>query len=198
MAENDQGKSPITIPWLVREVGEVIKDEDWALVSRNMSGWPRRLWDWDKPYQFVGYEGLGGGLGQSLGAALAHRSEGRLCIDLQADGDFLFTPAALWTVAHHQIPMLVIMNNNRSYYNSEQHQEVTAKTRERPVKDKGVGTRIEDPVVDYAGLARNFGLHGVGPIENPADLRPALEEAIRVVKEKKQLALVDVVTKPSR
>ncbi len=51
--------------------------------------------------------------------------------------------------------------------------------------------------MDYAGLARSFGLHGVGPIENPDDVRPALEEAIRVVKEKKQ-ALVDVVTQPSR
>ncbi len=194
IAENEQGKSPIPIPWLVRQVWEVVKDEDWALVSSDRSGWHRRLWDWEKPYQFVGYEGLGCGLGQALGAALAHRPEGRLCIDFQADGDFLFTPAALWTAAHHQIPMLVIMNNNRSYYNSERHVETTARTRERPVKNKGIGTHIDNPPVDYAGLARSFGLHGVGPIENPNDLRPALEEAIRVVKDKKQLALVDVLT----
>ena len=71
-------------------------------------------------------------------------------------------------------------------------------TRERPVKNKCIGIRIEDPPVDYAGLARSFGLHGVGPIENPDDLRPALAEAVRVIKDKKQLALVDVVTQASQ
>jgi len=198
MAENEQDKSPIPIPCLVKQVWEVVKDEDWALVSEAIRGWARRLWDWGKPYQYVGSAGLGGGLGHSLGAALAHQPEGRLCIDFQADGDFLFTPAALWTAAHHHLPLLVIMNNNRSYYNSELHQETMANTRERPVKNKGIGTRIEEPPVDYASLARSFGLHGVGPIENPNDLRPALEEAIRVVKDKEQLVLVDVVTQPSR
>ncbi|MFC2071847.1 thiamine pyrophosphate-binding protein, partial [Chloroflexota bacterium] len=199
MAENEQGKSPISIPWLGRQVWEVIKSEDWALVNGNFNGWAHRLWDFERPYPSVGRSlGLGSGLGVSLGAALAHQPEGRLCIDFQADGDFLFTPSALWTAAHHQIPLLVIMNNNRAFYNSERHQGIVAKTRGRPVENRGIGTRIEGPPVDYAGLARSFGLHGVGPIENPNDLRPALEEAVRVVKDKKQLALVDVVTEPSR
>ncbi|MFC1991993.1 thiamine pyrophosphate-binding protein [Chloroflexota bacterium] len=197
-AENTKGRSPISIPWLVKQTWEVIKNEDWALVGPNMSGWPRRLWDWDKPHQYVGYEGLGCGMGQAMGAALAHRPKGRLCINFQADGDFLFAPSSLWTAAHHQIPMLVIMNNNRTYYNSERHEEMTAKGRERPVDNNGIGTRIDNPSVDYATLARSFGLHGVGPIEKPCDLLPALEEAIKVVKDKKQLALVDVVTEKSR
>ena len=197
-AEDGQGKSPIPLPYLTKQVWSVINGEDWALTSDSMRGWARRLWDWDKPYQYIGSEGLGCGLGQALWAALAHKPEGRLCIDFQPDGDLLFTPAALWTAAHHQIPMLVIMNNNRSYYNSERHQEMMAKMRERPVDNKGFGTHIDNPPVDYAGLARSFGLHGVGPIEDPADLRPALEEAVKFVKDKKQLALVDVVTEASR
>ena len=90
------------------------------------------------------------------------------------------------------------MNNNHSYYNSERHQEMMAEARARPVQNKGIGTRIEDPAVDYAGLARDFGIYGVGPIENPSDLRPALKEAVRVVRDKKRAALVDVVTFPSR
>ncbi|MFC1992086.1 thiamine pyrophosphate-binding protein [Chloroflexota bacterium] len=201
MAESEQGKSPISIPWLVKQTWEMVKHEDWALVSQpfvSMRGWARRLWDWEKPYQYVGSADLGCGMGHSLGAALAHRAEGRLCIDFQPDGDLLYTPAALWTAAHHQIPLLVIMNNNRTYYNTEQHQELIASIRGRPVKNKVIATRIEPPSVDFAGLARDFGLHGVGPIENPNDLQPALEEAIKVVKDKKQLALIDVVTQPSR
>jgi thiamine pyrophosphate-dependent acetolactate synthase large subunit-like protein len=198
MAESEQNKSPIAISWLAKQVWEVIKNEDWALVYKDMRGWARRLWDWEKPYQYVGGLALGCGAGHSLGAALAHKAEGRLCIDFQADGDLLYTPAALWTASHHNIPLLVIMNNNRSYYNSELHQEMMAKVRERPVENKGIGTHIEDPPVDYARLARSFGLHGVGPIENPDELRPALEEAISVVKDKKQAALVDVVTQSSK
>ncbi|MFC1814804.1 thiamine pyrophosphate-binding protein [Thermodesulfobacteriota bacterium] len=197
-ADNEQDKSPIHLSWLAKQLWEFIKDEDWALVSNGDRGWSRRLWDWEKPYQYIGGAGLGCGPGHAVGAALAHKPEGRLCIDFQPDGDLLFTPAAMWTAAHHHIPLLIIMNNNRTYFNSERHQEITAKTRERPVQDKGIGTRIEDPPVDYASLARGFGIHGVGPIENPIDLRPALEEAIRFVKDKKQAALVDVVTYSSR
>ncbi|MDP2729431.1 MAG: thiamine pyrophosphate-binding protein [Dehalococcoidales bacterium] len=197
MAENERNKSPIAIPWLAKQVWEEIKGENFALVG-NFRGWSDRLWDSEKPYPTIGGIGLGSGPGVSLGAALAYQPEGRLCIDFQPDGDFLFTPAALWTAAHHQIPLLVIMNNNRTYYNSERHQGIVAETRGRPVENRGIGTRIEGPPVDYAALARSFGLHGVGPIDKPDDLRPALAEAIRVVKDKKQLALVDVVTEPSR
>ncbi|MBI2979671.1 MAG: thiamine pyrophosphate-binding protein [Chloroflexi bacterium] len=197
IAEDEQGKSPIPIPWLVKQVWEVVKNEDWALVNGDINGWTRRLWDWEKPYQYIGSVGLGGGLGHSLGAALAHQPEGRLCIDFQPDGDFLFTPAGLWTAAHHNIPLLVIMNNNRSYYNSELHQEMVARYRKRPLGNRVIGTRIEYPNVNYASLARSFGLYGVGPIENPDDLLPALKKAVRIVRDKKQLALVDVVTQRS-
>jgi len=197
-AVKERKQSPIALSRLAQTVWEVIQKEDWALVSKDIVGWARRLWDWDKPYQFVGGPGLGSRLAHSLGAALAHQPEGRLCIDFQPDGDLLFTPAALWTAAHHPIPLLIIMNNNRSYYNSERHQEMMADTRKRPVANKGIGTRIENPPVNYAGLARDFGLHGFGPIENPGDLRSTLEEAVRIVKENKEAVLVDVVTCPTR
>ena len=194
MAENEKNKSPLTFPWIAKQVWEVIKDEDWALVNGNFGGWARRLWDGEESYRYAGSGGLGSGMGHALGAALAHRREGRLCINFQTDGDLLYAPSALWTAAHHQIPLLVIMNNNHSYYNSEAHQGAIATNRGRPAKNQGIGTRIENPNVDFAGLARSFGLYGVGPIEKPGDLLPAIEEAVKVVKKKKQLALVDVVT----
>ncbi len=196
VARNCQDDRPISIPWLLAQVWELIQDEDWALVNQDLNGWARRLWHWEKPHQYVGSSSLGCGLGHSLGAALAHRPEERLCIDLQKDGDFLFTPAALWTAANHQIPLLIIMDNNRSYSNSERHQEMMAKTRGRATGNKYIGTRIAGPEVDYAELARSFGLYAEGPVESPHDLRPALERAINIVKNKRQAALVDVVTQP--
>lgn len=186
---------PISLPRLAAELGEVIKDEDWVLTNSTLKGWTRQLWDWKKPYQYVGGPmGLGGGMGHSLGIALANQQYGRLCIDIQPDGDFLFTPAALWTAAHHKIPLLVVMYNNRVYGNTQRHQESVARQRGRSRENKVIGTKLDDPAVDYAALARSFGLHGEGPIENPSDLRSALEKAVRIVKEKRQLALVDVVT----
>ena len=79
-------------------------------------GWPRKLWDWDKPYRFAG-EGLGTGtqINISLGVALAYKGTGKLVVDIQPDGDLLFDPAALWVASHHRIPMLVVMLNNRAY-----------------------------------------------------------------------------------
>jgi len=188
-------EEPISLPRLAAELGQVIGNEDWVLTGQDLNGWARRLWVREKPYQYIGGSmGLGCGLGHSLGAALAHRRHGRLCVSIQPDGDFLFTPAALWTAAHYQIPLLVVMFNNRSYFNSENHQRLTAQYRGRPVENKVIGTRLESPVVDYAELARSFGLYGEGPIEHPGDLRPALERAIGIVRDKKEIALIDVVT----
>lgn len=202
VAESDRDKSPLSVPWLLTQVWDVIKNEDWALVNDDVNAWARRLWDWERPYQYAGSNAgstsLGTGLGHALGVALAHQPEGRLCIDLQKDGDLLYTPSALWTAAHHHIPLLVIMDNNRRYHNSEQMVEQIARARGRPVENSHIGTFLDKPPVDYAGLARSFGLYGEGPIENTEELRPALERAVRVVKDKHQLALVDVVTRPSR
>ena len=138
--------------------------------------------------------GLGFGLGTSVGAALACRPLNRLCVDIQPDGDFLFNSSGLWTAAHHQIPLLIVMYNNRTYYNSENHQMMVAKARGRPLENTAIGTRIEAPFIDYAGMARSFGVHAEGPIEDPQELRPALERAVKYLKDKKRPVLLDVVT----
>jgi len=100
----------------------------------------------------------------------------------------------LWTLAHHRVPLLIVMFNNRSYYNDEDHQILMAKDRGRAVENAGIGLQIVDPAVDFAGLARALGIHGVGPIDDPADLRPALEGAVRYVRREQRAALVDVIT----
>jgi len=190
-------KKDIATAFLALELWEVIKHEDWVLVNGSANLWARRLWEWTKPYQYLGHSG-GGGLGYemgaSIGAALAHRGSGKICVDIQDDGALLYTPSALWTAAHHKIPLLIVMYNNRSYYNSEEHGIQVAKFRNRPVKNAGIGTRVENPFVDFAKMAQTFGIYGEGPILRPEDLRPALQRALKIVKEKKLPALVDVVT----
>ncbi len=190
---------PIAVPTAVAEVWEVIKHENWVLVNNAVGAWTRRLWDWEQPGCSLGSSGgagLGYGMGAALGGALAHRHSGKVCVNLQADGDLLYTPSALWTAAHHHIPLLVVMFNNRSYYNSEEHALELARVRERPLANAGIGTRLDDPPVNFARLAQTFGLYGEGPIETPEAIRPALERALRVVKDEGRLALVDIVMQP--
>src|SRR5678815_5556529 len=90
--------------------------------------------------------------------------------------------------------MLVIVANNRSYFNDEVHQENVAKQRSRPVENKWIGQRIEDPDPDLAMLARGQGLEAEGPIADLKDLKTALERAIARVKGGAAFVL-DVVVK---
>ncbi len=189
-------ESPISPPRMSHEIWQVIKDEDWTLVAGAFRGWPRRLWDWKKPASFLGGYG-GGGLGYSpgasVGAAIGLRDSGTVCIDLQRDGDLLFTNSALWTASSYKVPLLMIMTNNRTYYNDEEHQERVAITRGRPVENKGIGMRMESPPVDFATLAKAFGIFSEGPIEDPTKIQPAVRRALKVVKEDRKPALVDVI-----
>jgi thiamine pyrophosphate-dependent acetolactate synthase large subunit-like protein len=190
---------PIALSRLSTEIGALIENEDWVLVHDDLKKWNQRMWDWTGPERWLGHSGGGGlgyGPGGSIGAALALRGSGKLCIDINADGDFLYNGSALWTAAHDRIPLLFVVYNNRSYHNSEQHAMNMARDRGRDGERRFIGTQITDPAVDFGMMARAFGIHGEGPIEDPRDLRPALERALRVVKEEKRAALVDVVTQP--
>ncbi len=186
---------PIAPPRLAYEVWQAIKNEDWLLVAGAFRGWPSRLWTWDKPGLFLGGYG-GGGLGYgpaaSVGASLPYRGTGKICVNLQRDGEMLYTCSAMWTAANTGVPLLTVMTNNRVYYNDVEHQEKVAITRGRPVENKLVGMEMAKPPVDFANLARSFSLHGEGPITEPEQIRPAVDRAIKVIKEEKRPALVDV------
>ncbi len=188
-------EKPIAPPRLAYEVWQALKNEDWLLVAGAFRGWPSRLWTWDKPGLFLGGYG-GGGLGYgpaaSVGAALPYRGTGKICVNLQRDGEMLYTSSAMWTAANTGVPLLTVMTNNRVYYNDVEHQERVAIHRGRPVENKLVGMEMAKPPVDFAKLARSFGLHGEGPITEPEQIRPAVERAIKVIKEEKRPALVDV------
>ncbi len=191
--------SPITTARLCAEVYAQIKDEDWSLVGTSIRlSWPHRLWNFDKSHRWNGVSGgagIGYNLPASLGAALANKRHGRLTLAFGGDGDFMFVPSTLWTAAHHRIPMLYILHNNRAYHQEYMYLQAMAARMNRGITNTEIGTTIKDPNVDYATVARGFGVHGEGPIEDPKDLGPALKRAIAMVKSG-QTALVDVVTDP--
>jgi thiamine pyrophosphate-dependent acetolactate synthase large subunit-like protein len=130
-----------------------------------------------------------------VGAALANRKHGRLSVNIQDDGDLLFAPAVLWTAAHHRIPLLSVMHNNRAYHEELMHVQRMADRHNRGVDRAGIGTTFADPHMDFAKLAQSMGLYAEGPISDPKDLGPAIRRAIAVVK-RGEPALLDVVTQP--
>jgi acetolactate synthase-1/2/3 large subunit len=192
----DWDASPITLPRLAHELWDAIKTEDWVLTACTLQDWVLKLWDFDKPYRHAGRAlGTGTQIGVSLGVALAHRGTGRLVVDIQPDGDLLFDAGALWSAAKNDIPMLIVMYNNRAYYNDWEHQIRVANFRGTPVERAYIAQDIAGPEPDFATMAKSMGWYAEGPIEKPADIAPALRRAIAQVKAGKP-ALVDTVVRP--
>ncbi len=196
--------SPISTARLVMQTYAQIKDLDWSLVaaSGNVSNWPQRLWPMEKYHHWLGRSGgygVGYGAPASVGAALANRDLGRFSVSIQSDGDLMYAPGVLWTAAKHKIPLLAVMHNNRGYHQEVMHVQRLSNFRNRPVNLNGdmgpVGTSIQNPDIDYHKLAESMGWWAKGPIKDPAQLGPALKEAVAVVKSG-QPALLNVWTQP--
>jgi acetolactate synthase-1/2/3 large subunit len=194
-AKEDWDASPIALPRLASEVWNAIKGEDWVLTAGTLEEWTRKLWNFDKPYRHPGRSlGTATQIGISLGVALAHRDEKRLVVDLQPDGDLMFDAGALWVAAKHRIPMLIVMYNNRAYYNDWEHQIRMARQRGTPVERAHIGMDMTDPDPDFASLAKSMGWYAEGPIDDPKKVAAALKRAIAKVKAGTP-ALLDTVTR---
>ncbi len=184
---------------LGRAIADALRDVEWTVGNGVIGNWARRTLRWQETGQFLGRSfagGLGYGMGASIGAGLAYRGSGRVVVDLQGDGDMLYTPQALWTAAHHAIPVLFIVDSNRTYFQDERHQRAMARNRERPVERVGVGIEIDGPAIDHAALARSLGVTSFGPVTDFGDLGPALERAVAAVRAGEP-AVVDVRTSPA-
>jgi thiamine pyrophosphate-dependent acetolactate synthase large subunit-like protein len=190
--------------------GDQLGAEDLALALRAAVGarpvslmhlplsWNGVWWPFRHPIDYLGSDGGGGvgaGPGISVGAALALRGSGRLPVSICGDGDFLMGVTALWTAAHYRIPMLLVVANNRSFFNDELHQERVARARNRPVENRWIGQRISDPDIDLAALARAQGAQAFGPVTAQSELAPIFTEAIAAV-DAGEVAVVDVRVEP--
>jgi acetolactate synthase-1/2/3 large subunit len=182
---------PISMERLTAELWQAVKDVPWS-INANRGGW-----EITEPDQLFG-GGRGAGLGHSaassVGATLALKDAGRICINIIGDGDLLYTPQSLWTAARENLPLLTIVNNNRSYGNDEGHQEYMARMRGRNIENKGVGIFIEDPEPDFANIAKGFNVEGFGPVADPEALSKVFERAVQIVAREQRPVLVDVLT----
>ncbi|MGH3341333.1 MAG: thiamine pyrophosphate-binding protein [Carbonactinosporaceae bacterium] len=188
------GSAPVSTARLAGEVWNVVRDHDWVLTAGTAADWAHRLWDFDAPHRHPGRSlGTATQIGISLGVALAHRGTGRLVVDLQPDGDLMFDVGALWTASYYRLPLLVVMFNNRAYYNDWEHQERLADQRGTARDRAHIGMEIDEPAPDFAALARAFSWYAEGPVSDPDTLAPALRRAAEHVLTHGAPALVDVV-----
>jgi thiamine pyrophosphate-dependent acetolactate synthase large subunit-like protein len=174
----------VSIRALARVFNEATKGMDVSL-SKLPLGWNGAYRHFRHPLDYLGADGGGGvgaGPGLTVGAALALKGSGRMVVGIMGDGDFLMGNTALWTATHYRLPCLFLVANNRSFYNDELHQERVAKERGRPVENKWIGQRIDEPDIDIAMMARAQGAVGIGPVRELAELRSAIEEGLNQVK----------------
>jgi thiamine pyrophosphate-dependent acetolactate synthase large subunit-like protein len=202
-------KPPAPAPAAAKGDGAIAVDDlaaalRWAAGSRAITlthlplGWNGASWPFRHPLDYIGSEGGGGigaGPGVSVGAALALRGSGRLPIAVCGDGDFLMGVTALWTAVHYRIPLLLVVANNRSFFNDEVHQERVARMRARPVENKWIGQRIDDPDIDLAAMGRAQGAIGFGPVTRAGELDAVFAEAIAAVEDG-HVGVVDVRVAP--
>lgn len=160
--------------------------------------WGGEMWDFEGPMDFLGYDGgagIGSGPGMVVGGALALKGGPRLPVAVIGDGDYLMGVTAFWTAAHARLPLLVIVVNNRSYFNDELHQERVARERGRPVENRWIGQRIDDPAPDLARMAQAQGLVGLGPVRSAGELKQALAQALPLVRGG-QAVVIDAHVRP--
>ena len=180
----DAAPDVVSIRTLADALNEATKGLDVCL-TRLPLGWNGAYRHFRHPLDYIGSEGGGGvgaGPGITVGAALALKGSGRLPVAIMGDGDFLMSNTALWTATHYGIPCLILIANNRSFFNDELHQERVAKERSRPVENRWIGQRISGPDIDLAMMARAQGAEGIGPVTKVAELRSAIEKGIRAAQ----------------
>jgi acetolactate synthase I/II/III large subunit len=187
--------APVTTARLAMETYDVVKNEPWSLVVSDRIPWARSLWPATKYHQMLGgsgAQGVGYAAPGAVGAALANRDKGLLSVTFQPDGDLMYGPGVLWTAAHHKIPLLMVMHNNRGYYQEVMHLQRMAAVHRRRPDQALIGTEIDNPAIDYAKLAQAYGVWSEGPISDPKLLNASLKRALAVVKSGRP-ALIDVV-----
>jgi len=191
------GADEIAVEDLAANLREAVGERAVTLTHVSLS-WHGGWWHFGHPLDYLGSDGgggVGGGPGITVGAALALKGSGRMAIGVVGDGDYLMSATSLWTAVHYRIPLLIVVANNRSFYNDEVHQERMAVARKRPVENKWIGQRMGDPEIDLAQMARAQGAQGFGPITKLEDLAPTFAKAIAAV-EAGHVAVVDVRVKP--
>jgi benzoylformate decarboxylase len=121
-------------------------------------------------YHALASGGIGWGLPASVGVSLANPDRPVVCFS--GDGSAMYSIQALWTAAHHKLPLTVVIANNGGY------RVIKQRLLAFHGDDHYVGMDFADPAVDFAGMAKSLGLEAMR-ITRPEDLESTLASAFR-------------------
>lgn len=197
-SERSWGNVPISGARLAHELDVALADRPVLLAHNQLWPWPNRLWRRTRP-RFLGLlqfaaVALGYGPGIAAGAGIAARQTGETVVCIDGDGDFLYTPSALWTAARQRVPVLYVVMNNSAYGVDINHQAAIATGRGRDASNPVKGLDLESPTVNFCDIARGFGVFAERPVSDPGELGPYLHRALKHVDAGNGPAVVEVIT----
>jgi benzoylformate decarboxylase len=164
-------KSPIDPDYLTLQLVEAMPDNAIMVDEGLTSG--RQLLSLRPHRDRYGYHalasgGIGWGLPASVGVSLANPTRPVVCFS--GDGSAMYSIQALWTAAHHKLPLNVVICNNGGY------RIIKQRLLAFHGDDHYVGMDFVDPPVDFSALAKSMGVEAIR-ISEPAELRPKLSDA---------------------
>jgi benzoylformate decarboxylase len=167
------GKSPIDPDYLTLQLVEAMPDNAIMVDEGLTSG--RQLLSLRPHRERYGYHalasgGIGWGVPASVGVSLANPQRPVVCFS--GDGSAMYSIQALWTAAHHKLPLNVVICNNGGY------RIIKQRLLAFHGDDHYVGMDFVDPPVDFSGMARSLGLEAMR-ITDPAELKPKLTDAFK-------------------
>jgi len=182
----DSNDDRVTLDQVASALRAEFNDPDKVTLCLLNRGFPSHIWPFKSGLAYLGKDGgggLGSGPGLSVGSALALNDMGRYAVSVLGDGDFCMGATAIWTAVRHRIPLLILIDNNRSYFNDELHQDNVARRRGREPANRWIGLRMEDPLPDIAKMAEAQGAVGIGPVTKSSDVRGAIEKGVGILKQ---------------
>jgi thiamine pyrophosphate-dependent acetolactate synthase large subunit-like protein len=182
----DSHDGRVTLDQVAAALRAEFNDPDKVTLCLLNRGFPSDIWPFKSGLTYLGKDGgggLGSGPGLSVGSALALHDMGRYAVSVLGDGDFCMGATAIWTAVRHRIPLLILIDNNRSYFNDELHQDNVARKRGREPANRWIGLRMEDPLPNISKMAEAQGAVGIGPITKSADVRAAIEKGVGILKQ---------------
>jgi len=180
------GDTPISVPRLMGELAQLLPPE--AVMFDEATTGSQILARYVTPRPGRYFRARGGGIGPGLPGAVGVKlaMPERPAVGVVSDGAAMYGISALWTAAHHRVPVTWVICNNASYRILKEN--VMDYLGPAHVNRRFVALDLTDPPLRYDRIAESMGVHG-RRVERPDEIRPALEEAFGLGAP----ALVDVV-----
>jgi benzoylformate decarboxylase len=180
------GKTPVQPLALLEAIGAMLPN-DAVVIEEILSSAPgaRSLINSNDEQSFFGLRGggIGWGLPAAIGAKLALPE--RPVVALIGDGSAMYTVQALWTAARYRLPIVWVIFNNTSYRILKQRLVMLRGLAEQA--DNFVGMELNDPAIDFVGLARSLGIEG----QRASTVKDATDLIGKALKDGKAM-LIDV------